>query len=160
MAHVVKCLRCNKTSQRDQTFLELDINLKKNATLEDCIENSFQVETLSGDNRYRCQHCKSLQNAERWTVMRRLPPVLNISLMRFKYNASGRVKSKDKIRYKRIMQLGGVAWKLKAAVVHVGASVSSRDPLRCRAADRGRPTTVISSATFTTKSESNYCRLL
>lgn len=133
LAHVVRCLRCGKTSEVDQPFLELDINLIKNGTLEDCMTNSFAVEKLTGDNKYRCQHCRSLQNAERWTIMRQLPAVLNISLMRFKYTNSGRVKSKEKIRYKRVMQLGGVTWKLKAAVIHVGTSVSCTVSLYYRA---------------------------
>lgn len=124
LTNVTKCLKCGRQSERTQSFLEMDINLTNNATLDECIANSFQTERLTGDNKYRCASCSSLQEAERWTVMRNLPPVLNFTLMRFKYTAGKRVKSKAKIKYSRSMLLGDVVWKLKAAVIHIGTSVS------------------------------------
>jgi ubiquitin carboxyl-terminal hydrolase 48 len=124
MEHSVKCLRCGYVSSQVQPFLEVDVNIIDNMPVEDCLSATFKEETLSGDNKYRCQRCHSLQNAKKWTTMRILPPILNLSLMRFQYTASGRKKSKAKIKYKKGMRAGGVDWKLKAAVIHVGTSVS------------------------------------
>jgi ubiquitin carboxyl-terminal hydrolase 48 len=92
---------------------------KNNAKLEDCISTSLLPETLSGENqwglipqvrtllyslseiRYLCSGCRSLQNATRYTELRKFPPVLHFSLMRFVYdlNTMERKKSKHSISF-------------------------------------------------------------
>ena len=51
--------------------------------------------------RYLCSGCRSLQNATRYTELRKLPPVLHFSLMRFVYdlNTMERKKSKHSISF-------------------------------------------------------------
>lgn len=124
MEHHVECLRCHTTSSRQESFFELDLPLKNNNTVEECLRRIQSTEILSGDNQYRCAKCDSLQDAERRSFVRVLPPYLNLSLMRFTYSANGRTKSKANIRYGRVLVLGNQQYKLCAVVSHVGTSVS------------------------------------
>ena len=84
----------------------------------------LESETLDGDNqwvvvqrrnrhhdsklcRYFCSQCESLQDAERQTELRELPPVLHFSLLRFIYDFSTmeRKKSKQSISFPRTLNM-------------------------------------------------------
>ena len=60
------------------------------------------------ENRYRCSSCDSLQDATRYTVLRNLPPVLHISLLRFVYDVASneRKKSKHSIKFPPHLEMG------------------------------------------------------
>ncbi|KAI8998686.1 cysteine proteinase [Trametes punicea] len=90
------CQRCQRRSERDSNFLELELNLENNATLEERLYASLEPELLSGDNKYFCQQCDSLQDAKRYTELRQLPPVLHFSLLRFVYDVSTMERKKSK----------------------------------------------------------------
>lgn len=90
------CNRCHYRSERTSDFLELEISLENNATLEDRIAALLQPETLSGDNQYLCARCESLQDATRYTELRELPPVLHFALLRFVYDISTMERKKSK----------------------------------------------------------------
>lgn len=45
-----------------------------------------QEEKLEGDNRYFCENCQSKQNATRKIRLLKLPPTLNLQLMRFVFD--------------------------------------------------------------------------
>ncbi|KAF8637340.1 hypothetical protein AX17_002841 [Amanita inopinata Kibby_2008] len=94
--HGTICKVCQYQSERETGFLELEINLKGNATLEDGIKDLLQSESLSGENRYCCSHCNGLQDATRYTKLRNLPPILHFSLMRFVYDLSSMERRKSK----------------------------------------------------------------
>ncbi|KAJ7087835.1 hypothetical protein C8R44DRAFT_28584 [Mycena epipterygia] len=90
------CTNCGSISARDTDFLEIEINFKNNAKLEDSIAGLLQEETLSGDNQYLCSKCESLQDATRYTDLASLPPVLHFSLLRFVYDTSTMERRKSK----------------------------------------------------------------
>ncbi|KAJ7724461.1 hypothetical protein DFH07DRAFT_854832 [Mycena maculata] len=90
------CSNCQSVSARDTDFLEIEINFKNNAKLEDSIAALLQEETLSGDNQYLCSTCESLQDATRYTELASLPPVLHFSLLRFVYDLSTMERRKSK----------------------------------------------------------------
>ncbi|EGO18657.1 hypothetical protein SERLADRAFT_418842 [Serpula lacrymans var. lacrymans S7.9] len=75
---------------------------QNNSKLEGCIAGLLQPEKLTGDNkfeflsRYLCSNCTSLQDAARYTELRRLPPVLHFSLLRFVYDISYMERKKSK----------------------------------------------------------------
>ncbi|KAJ7063468.1 hypothetical protein C8F01DRAFT_78645 [Mycena amicta] len=101
------CSKCRTVSARDSDFLEIEISFKNNAKLEDGIATLLQEESLSGDNRYLCSTCDSLQDATRYTELRVLPPVVHFSLQRFAYNFTTmeRVKSKNTITFPKVLDL-------------------------------------------------------
>ncbi|TFK92421.1 cysteine proteinase [Polyporus arcularius HHB13444] len=90
------CQNCQRRSERDSDFLEIEVNLENNATLEDRLHAALEPETLSGDNKYYCQQCDSLQDAKRYMELRQLPPVLHFSLLRFVYDISTMERKKSK----------------------------------------------------------------
>ncbi|KAF8733688.1 hypothetical protein AX14_003618 [Amanita brunnescens Koide BX004] len=90
------CNSCQRPSEREADFLELEISLSGNISLADGIATLLQPEDLSGDNKYYCSHCDALQDATRYTKLRMLPPVLNFSLMRFVYDLSTMERRKSK----------------------------------------------------------------
>lgn len=89
-------------------FLELEINFQKNSKLENCISDLLKPEVLTGDNKYSCSYCGSLQNATRYTQLQSLPPVLNFSLLRFVFDLKTleRKKSKHNIEFPLILDMG------------------------------------------------------
>ena len=58
-------------------------------------------------SRYSCSTCDSLQDATRYTELRRLPPVLHFSLLRFVFNLATleRKKSKNIITFPRELDM-------------------------------------------------------
>ncbi|KAH7913760.1 hypothetical protein BJ138DRAFT_1145448 [Hygrophoropsis aurantiaca] len=90
------CGNCHNRSERSTDFLELEINIENNAKLEDRIAAVLQHEKLSGDNKYLCSTCDSLQDATRYTEIRNLPPVLHFSLLRFVYDFASMERKKSK----------------------------------------------------------------
>ncbi|KAM5535206.1 hypothetical protein V8D89_011142 [Ganoderma adspersum] len=90
------CQNCHRRSERDSDFLEIEVNLENNATLEERLSVFLEPETLSGDNKYLCQQCDSLHDAKRFTELRNLPPVLHFSLLRFVYDFSSMERKKSK----------------------------------------------------------------
>ncbi|KAI0032221.1 cysteine proteinase [Vararia minispora EC-137] len=107
-AYTTTCQRCKTCSSNDSNFLELELNLENNATLESRIQALLHPEVLSGDNQYRCSHCSnSLQDAKRQVILRRLPPVLHFSLLRFIFDLTTleRKKSKHPISFPTILDM-------------------------------------------------------
>lgn len=90
------CSNCHNKSERSTDFLELEINIENNARLEDRIAALLQDEKLTGDNKYLCSRCESLQDATRYTELRNLPPVLHFSLLRFVYDFASMERKKSK----------------------------------------------------------------
>ncbi|THH10686.1 hypothetical protein EW145_g1149 [Phellinidium pouzarii] len=74
MVNATVCDKCKTRSERDTTFLELEVNLEKTGVLEDRIAAVLTPERLEDDNKYLCSVCESLQDATRYTEIRSLPP--------------------------------------------------------------------------------------
>ncbi|KAI1338512.1 cysteine proteinase [Xylariaceae sp. FL0016] len=80
-----KCLTCETTSQRDETFLDLSIDLEEHASVTSCLKKFSAEEMLCERNKFHCDHCGGLQEAEKRMKIKRLPKVLALHLKRFKY---------------------------------------------------------------------------
>ncbi|KAK2466793.1 hypothetical protein APHAL10511_001051 [Amanita phalloides] len=106
--HTTVCDSCQRPSEREAGFLELEINLAGNVRLTDGIANLLQSEKLDDENKYYCSHCDALQDATRYTKLRTMPPVLHFSLMRFVYDVSTmeRRKSKNIISFPATINMG------------------------------------------------------
>ena len=136
MRYSTKCLKCSTVSQRTSTYREIEIALRKAKTLHEGLVEVLQPETLRDDNRYRCERCDSLQNAERQLVIDSLPPVMHISLLRFYYDvkSESRKKSSALIKFPQSIDMqpylgdrvdftGSPLWyDLRAVLLHEGTS--------------------------------------
>ncbi|KAI9508309.1 cysteine proteinase [Russula earlei] len=133
--YATTCLRCGARSENDSDFLEIEVNLEDNASLESCIEVLLQPETLSGDNKYRCSRCQSLEDATRQLILQKLPPVLHFSLLRFVFDVMTleRKKRKHNVSFPVVLDMnrflrGQVSaneeniYELKGVLIHKGSS--------------------------------------
>ncbi|KAK3341211.1 hypothetical protein B0T25DRAFT_334495 [Lasiosphaeria hispida] len=80
-----KCLTCETASQRDETFLDLSIDLEEHSSVTSCLQKFSAEEMLCERNKFHCDHCGGLQEAEKRMKIKKLPKVLALHLKRFKY---------------------------------------------------------------------------
>jgi ubiquitin carboxyl-terminal hydrolase 48 len=91
--YTTTCKICNRESRREHTFHELELSILENRSLSSCLKALCSEEKLSGQNKYDCDTC-GLVDATRRFVLCKLPPVLNIQLLRFVYDAATGTKKK------------------------------------------------------------------
>lgn len=80
-----KCLTCETASQRDETFLDLSIDLEEHSSVTSCLRKFSAEEMLCERNKFHCDNCGGLQEAEKRMKIKRLPKILTLHLKRFKY---------------------------------------------------------------------------
>ncbi|RFU36150.1 hypothetical protein B7463_g289, partial [Scytalidium lignicola] len=80
-----KCLTCETASQRDETFLDLSIDLDQHSSVTSCLRKFSAEEMLCERNKFHCDNCGGLQEAEKRMKLKRLPKILALHLKRFKY---------------------------------------------------------------------------
>ena len=98
-----RCLTCETVSSRDESFLDLSIDIEQNSSVTACLRQFSASEMLCQRNKFFCDACCDLQEAEkRWVPscaaaaradagrgcrmkIKKLPNVLALHLKRFKY---------------------------------------------------------------------------
>ncbi|XP_014778290.1 ubiquitin carboxyl-terminal hydrolase 48 [Octopus bimaculoides] len=158
-SNFIKHLGLNTAQQQDaQEFSKLFLSLLEetlmqsdNPNIKNVIEEQFsgeyayitcwllQEEKLEGDNKYMCSHCKTKQNAIRTIQLQKLPPVLNLQLLRFVFDKQNGQKKKlnnyiqfpevlDMTEYLKDSGADGskpVVYDLSAVLIHRGISAYS-----------------------------------
>eukprot|EP01137_Pigoraptor_chileana_P018365 Opistho-2@77726 len=85
LTNETKCLCCESVSSKDESFLDLSVDIEQNTSITGCLRNFSSTETLCREHKYYCDVCGSLQEAQKRMRIKRLPPVLALHLKRFKY---------------------------------------------------------------------------
>ncbi|KAI9483496.1 MAG: hypothetical protein EXX96DRAFT_558383 [Benjaminiella poitrasii] len=80
-----KCLSCETVTSRDECFMDLSIDVEMNSSITSCLRQFSASETLCHKNKYFCDVCSGLQEAERRMKIKKLPNILALHLKRFKY---------------------------------------------------------------------------
>ncbi|KAI4217253.1 MAG: hypothetical protein LQ351_000562 [Letrouitia transgressa] len=80
-----KCLTCENVSQRDEAFLDLSVDLDQHSSVTSCLRKFSEEEMLCEKNKFHCDRCGGLQEAEKRMKIKRLPKILALHLKRFKY---------------------------------------------------------------------------
>ncbi|KAI8340195.1 hypothetical protein BC941DRAFT_419675 [Chlamydoabsidia padenii] len=80
-----KCLTCETVTSRDESFMDLSIDVEMNSSVTSCLRQFSASETLCHQNKYFCDECSGLQEAERRMKIKKLPNILALHLKRFKY---------------------------------------------------------------------------
>ena len=80
-----RCLTCEAASQRDETFIDLSIDLEQHSSVTSCLRKFSAEEMLCERNKFHCDNCGGLQEAEKRMKIKRLPKILTLHLKRFKY---------------------------------------------------------------------------
>ncbi|KAF9245644.1 hypothetical protein BU15DRAFT_40531 [Melanogaster broomeanus] len=80
-----RCLTCENVSSRDESFLDLSIDIEQNSSVSACLRQFSASEMLCQKEKFFCDNCCDLQEAERRMKIKRMPNVLALHLKRFKY---------------------------------------------------------------------------
>ncbi|KAG5611505.1 hypothetical protein H5410_022786 [Solanum commersonii] len=129
LTNETKCLRCETVTARDETFLDLSLDIEQNSSITSCLKNFSSTETLNAEDKFFCDKCCSLQEAQKRMKIKKPPHILVIHLKRFKYiEQLGRYK---KLSYRVVFPLelklsntvedADTEYSLFAVVVHVGS---------------------------------------
>lgn len=128
-----RCLTCETTSQRDEVFLDLSVDLEEHSSVTSCLARFSQEEMLCERNKFHCDRCGGLQEAEKRMKIKRLPRILALHLKRFKYTEDyGRLqKLFHRVVYPFHLRLLNTTddaedpdrlYELYAVVVHLGST--------------------------------------
>jgi len=127
-----QCLTCENVSQRDEPFLDLSVDLEEHSSVTACLRKFSAEEMLCERNKFHCDNCGGLQEAEKRMKLKRLPPVLALHLKRFKYTEDFTRLQKlfHRVVYPFHLRLFNTTndvddpdklYELYAVVVHIGA---------------------------------------
>ncbi|RKO95345.1 cysteine proteinase, partial [Caulochytrium protostelioides] len=107
LTNETRCRNCETITSRDEAFLDLSVKVERHASLSYCLRNFSEAETLSHKNKFFCDVCNSLQEAEKRMMIKRLPNILALHLKRFKYEErlQRHVKLGDKVNFTTELRL-------------------------------------------------------
>ncbi|KAF5110401.1 hypothetical protein DV454_004838 [Geotrichum candidum] len=126
-----KCLTCETVSRRDEQFLDLSLDIERNSSVTACLRQFSASEMLCERNKFNCDHCGGLHEAEKRMKVKKLPKILALHLKRFKYteDLQRNVKLFHRVVYPRHLRLDNTThdaqdndklYELYAVVVHIG----------------------------------------
>ncbi|KAL5535922.1 hypothetical protein ACEPAF_4016 [Sanghuangporus sanghuang] len=126
-----RCLTCETVSSRDEAFLDLSIDIEQNSSVTACLRQFSASEMLCHKNKFFCDSCCGLQEAEKRMKIKRLPNVLALHLKRFKYqeDVGKYIKLAYRVAFPLELRLFNTAddavdpdrlYGLFAIVVHIG----------------------------------------
>ncbi|KAI0677336.1 hypothetical protein C8Q78DRAFT_1065906 [Trametes maxima] len=79
----VKCLSCGHNSDTFDRMLDLSVDIAGMTTLRDALKKFVAVDHLRGADKYKCEKCKKLVNADKQFTIEEAPTVLTVHLKRF-----------------------------------------------------------------------------
>ncbi|KIM32495.1 hypothetical protein M408DRAFT_327043 [Serendipita vermifera MAFF 305830] len=126
-----RCLTCETVSSRDEMFLDLSIDIEQNSSVTACLRQFSASEMLCQRNKFFCDSCCGLQEAEKRMKIKRLPNILALHLKRFKYqeDLNKYVKLNYRVAFPFQLRLFNTVddaadmdrlYELWAIVVHIG----------------------------------------
>ncbi|KAF2857696.1 cysteine proteinase [Piedraia hortae CBS 480.64] len=127
-----RCLTCETASHRDEAFLDLSVDLLPFTSVTSCLRKFSAEEMLCARNKFHCDNCGGLQEAEKRMKIKRLPRILALHLKRFEYTEDQQRLQKlfHKVVYPLHLRLFNTLdeaddadrlYELYAVVVHVGS---------------------------------------
>lgn len=131
LTYRIKCLTCDNTTSRDEPFLDfpIEVHEEEETDIQALLQSYQQREMLSGYNKFYCNECCGLQEAERIVGLKQLPHILALHLKRFKYSEEQNcnIKLFNKIHYPLILNVCSSfcssvckKYELAGIVVHMG----------------------------------------
>ncbi|KAJ2182625.1 hypothetical protein GGF45_000675 [Coemansia sp. RSA 551] len=129
LTNETRCLSCENITSRDETILDVSVDIHENTSVTNCLNQFAAGELLCHNNKFYCDNCGGLQEAERRMRLKRLPNILALHLKRFKYHEGlGRyVKLSYRVNFPTELRVPNttedtddVLYSLSAIVVHLG----------------------------------------
>ncbi|PNH10262.1 Ubiquitin carboxyl-terminal hydrolase 26, partial [Tetrabaena socialis] len=104
LSYVTTCQNCGRdsaSSRNVQDFYDLMPQVRGFSSLTQSLASLLHPESLTGDNRYRCDFCHDKMDALRRVRLRSLPPYLCLALQRFYFDprTADKAKALDKFRF-------------------------------------------------------------
>ncbi|XP_017885995.1 ubiquitin carboxyl-terminal hydrolase 35 [Ceratina calcarata] len=134
-----QCAQCDTSSHNTDKFRDLqlcfpeEIQENQEVSVQDLINYYLTPEKLTGENKYRCDKCMKLCDAQRIIKILHAPTYLILILKHFRYDFDTRLRTKlrHKVMYNETIQLPvstpscttTETYQLYAAVVHSGYSM-------------------------------------
>ncbi|CAK9802825.1 Ubiquitin carboxyl-terminal hydrolase 38 [Anthophora plagiata] len=134
-----QCAQCDTSSHNTDKFRDLqlcfpeEIQENQEVSVQDLINYYLTPEKLTGENKYRCDKCTKLCDAQRIIKILHAPTYLILILKHFRYDFDTRLRTKlrHKVMYNESIQLPvstplcttTESYQLYAAVVHSGYSM-------------------------------------
>ncbi|KAG0252388.1 hypothetical protein BG011_007004 [Mortierella polycephala] len=131
LTNEIKCLTCEKTTNRAESFMDLSLDIEQNSSVTSCLRQFSASEMLCHKDKFYCDECCGLQEAEKRMKIQRLPNILSLHLKRFKYQEALQkyVKLSYRVSFPLELRLFNTVddmedpdriYDLNAFVVHVG----------------------------------------
>ncbi|XP_039144611.1 ubiquitin carboxyl-terminal hydrolase 4-like [Dioscorea cayenensis subsp. rotundata] len=128
LTNETRCLRCETVTAREETFFDLSLDIEQNSSITSCLKNFSSTETLNAEDKFFCDKCCSLQEAQKRMKIKKPPSILVIHLKRFKYmeqlgrykKLSYRVVFPMELKLNNTVDATDMEYSLFAVVVHVG----------------------------------------
>lgn len=57
LTNETRCLRCETITARDETFLDLSLDIEQNSSITSCLRNFSSTETLNAEDKFFCDKC-------------------------------------------------------------------------------------------------------
>ena len=88
IVNTLTCLTCHKTSNTFEVFRCLSLPLSSyRTTLNECLNQFFKPERLSGEAAWECPSCKTKREADKKVNVWKLPKILIVHLKRYSFNS-------------------------------------------------------------------------
>jgi ubiquitin C-terminal hydrolase len=65
LTNEIKCLNCETVTERKESFLDLSVDISENSSLTSCLRQFSSSEMLCMKNKFFCDACGALQEAEK-----------------------------------------------------------------------------------------------
>jgi ubiquitin C-terminal hydrolase len=136
LTNETRCLNCESVTNRDEEFFDLSVDIENDTSVSSCLRNFSSSEILRDKNKFFCDSCNSLQEAEKRMKIKKLPNILAIHLKRFKYREEDEIfcKLSCRVPFQEELRLFNTAekaenadrlYKLCAIIVHIGGGPQS-----------------------------------
>ncbi|KAJ2715279.1 hypothetical protein H4R19_001289 [Coemansia spiralis] len=129
LTNETRCLSCESVTSRDETILDVSVDINEHTSVTSCLNQFAAGELLCHNNKFYCDSCGGLQEAELRMRLKRLPNILALHLKRFKYHEGlGRyVKLSYRVNFPTELRVPNttedtrdVLYTLSGIVVHLG----------------------------------------
>ncbi|XP_020578832.1 ubiquitin carboxyl-terminal hydrolase 17-like isoform X2 [Phalaenopsis equestris] len=122
----INCMKCKAKSEQLDRMMDLTVEIHGDiGTLEQALKQFTTTEVLDGQNRYRCDRCKSFERAKKKLSVVEAPNILTIALKRFQVGKFGKLNKS--VRFPVLLDLAPYMsrvdqcplYNLYAIVVHL-----------------------------------------
>ncbi len=115
------CLHVSKMTGDDSYCLSLELPIKSNASINDCLEQFLEEEVIPLEQKWRCMQCGTLSAGKKKLLVEITPELLVLHLKRFKQTQGRWTKDSRDVDVPEEITLRGLEYHLIAVAEHSGS---------------------------------------